>query len=88
MSARTKKEIGQILKQVQARLDAKRVETGIALKVPKDGYTQDEDWLHVLVSPAAEGIRAYDYVKALGQVESELRNTGIDHVVLVPALAD
>lgn len=83
---RTKRQIQQIVKEVQTRLDARRNETGLALAVEKNGYTQDDNWLHVVVSPTKNGIRAYDYVEALSDVERELREAGIEQVVLVPAL--
>ena len=88
MKARTKREVNQILKQVQAHLDAKRDATGIALAVPKGGYHADDGWLTIIVSPAAKGIRAYDYVEALSDVEKELREEGLEQIVLVPAMAD
>jgi len=85
---RTQGEIDSVLRDVQARLDARRLSMGLALHVPKDGYLQDEDWLSVIVEPDAPGMRAYDYVDALGDIEQELRKSGVDHLVLVPAIAD
>jgi hypothetical protein len=85
---RTKAEIEAILKDVRARLDAKRRATGVDLRVPQDGYLEDDGWLNVIVSPGAEGVRAFQYVDLLSEVEKELRNTGLDKVLLVPAGAD
>jgi hypothetical protein len=85
---RTPKDIQDILRQVRSKLDAQKIQKGVALQVAKDGFVEDDDWLSVVVSPAAKGIRAYDYVEILGQVEKELRDDGVDHVVLVPAMAD
>jgi hypothetical protein len=85
---RTQSEIDSIIRDVQARLDVKRQANGLALHVPPDGYLQDEDWLSVIVEPDVPGVRAYDYVDALGALERDLRKSGIEKVVLVPALAD
>jgi hypothetical protein len=84
----SEQEIQRIVKQVQSRLDARRGATGLSLKVPKGGYREDDEWLHVIVAPVKNGVRAYDYVEALGEIESDLRDSGIDHVLLVPAMAD
>jgi hypothetical protein len=69
-------------------LDAARPATGLELKVPQDGYVEDDDWLNVIVTPALPGVRAHQYVEALGRAELELRKKGIEHVLLVPAAAD
>jgi len=88
MSTMTDQEVNSLLGAIQRRLDAKRISTGIPLVVTKDGYRQEDEWLYVEVSPAQNGIRAYDYVKTLGEVEKELREEGIDHVLLVPVLTE
>jgi hypothetical protein len=85
---RTQAEIDAILTEVRARLDTKRRATGVDLRVPQDGYLQNDDWLNVIVTPTAQGMRAYEYVDALSDLEKELRDNGIEHVLLVPALAD
>lgn len=81
-------KIDDFLKDVQKRLDKKSQNTHIKLKVEMDGYVRDDDWLHIVVSPAQKGIRAYQYVEALSEVEKELRADGIDNVLLVPAMGD
>lgn len=85
---RSQHEIDAILRDVQARLDAKRGPTGIALRVPRDGYVEDDSWLNVVVTPLDRGVRASQYVEALGEVERELRAAGVGDVLLVPALAE
>jgi len=88
MKAKPRDDVRKILKRVQQRLDEKRSASGIALKVAKNGYSNDDDWLRVIVTPAAKGVRTYDYVETLSEVERELRQEGLDHVVLVPAIED
>lgn len=85
---RTPQQIQGVLREVQRRLDAKPGTSSLALSVPPDGYLEDDDWLNVIVSATAPGVRAHQYVEALGEVEQELRADGIDRVLLVPALAD
>lgn len=86
---RTQAEISAILADVQTRLNAKRGSNGIDLRVPQDGYLQEDDWLNVIVSPTAtNGVRAYQFVDTLSEVEKELRDSGVENVLLVPALAD
>jgi hypothetical protein len=85
---KTPAQIRLIVQAVQAKLDAQRETTGLDLLVPKGGYLEEDDWLSVVVTPAVPGIRAHQYVDALGQIEQELRASGVDHVLPVPALAD
>ena len=85
---RSQAQIDAILQDVRARLDAKRRTTGIDLLVPQDGYVQDNDWLNVIVAPAGQGIRAHQYVDTLSEVEQELRDGGLEKVLLVPAIAE
>ncbi len=85
---RSKEEIRRIISNIQARLDARREPNGVALRVPAEGYAQDETWLSVIVSPDRPGMHAYQYVETLSEVESELRENGVEHVFLVPAITD
>ena len=85
---RSQAEIDTIVKDVQSRLDARRQVTGMQLQVPKDGYVEYDPWLNIIVTATANGVRAYQYVEALSEVEKELRDNGVDHVLLVPAMAD
>jgi len=80
--------IKDILKQVQTLLNAKRDKCKVQLQVTDSGYTVDDDWINIVVTPKKEGVRAYDYVQVLSEVERELREKGIERVLLVPAIAD
>ncbi len=62
--------------------------TGVGLHVPPGGYVQDDDWLSIVVAPDTEGMRAYQYVDALGEIEDELRQGGMEKIVIVPAIGD
>ncbi len=84
---RSKAEIDAILNDIRGRLAAKRSATGIDLFIPPDGYSQDDDWLSVIVAPNSNGIRAYQYVDTLSEVENDLRAGGLEKVLLVPAAA-
>lgn len=85
---RTSAEINTIVHDIQMKLDARHRAGGPNLRVPPDGFMEEDDWLNVIVEPIAAGIGAYQYVQALGEVEQELRAEGMQHVLLVPALAD
>ncbi len=88
MSALTDADIEHVLDRVQARLDEKRQATGVALTVPRGAFRRDNDWLLVTVAPADESVGTNEYVELLGEVEDELHGEGLDHVLLVVALAD
>lgn len=88
MSTMTADDLNSVLQKVQEKLTAKEQKSGISLTVSREASRQEDDWLYVVVSPARDGIRAYDYVSTLGEVERELRQEGISHVLLVPAIAD
>lgn len=88
MTLLTDNQIQEIVADIQGRLNARKASGGPALHVPQDGYRQDDDWLVVVVAPEEPGIRAYDYVQVLSDVERGLKESGKDHVLLVPAMAD
>lgn len=89
MTTFTESGIQGIISDVQRRLNEKRATSGVDLKVPMaDAHRVDGDWLYIVVAPAKAGVRAYDYVSVLGDVEKELRADGTDKVMLVPALED
>lgn len=85
---RTQAEIDAILQRIRTHLDARRSATGMELRVPSKGYVQDDPWLTVIVEPAVAGMRAYQFVDALSDLEKELRDDGVDNVFLVPAIPD
>ena len=88
MSNATVSNIPDLLKEIQQLLDAKCRRRKFRLKVAANGYREDDDWIVIAVPPTKPGIRAYEYVEILSEVEKELRARGIEKVVLVPVLAD
>lgn len=86
---RTPVQIEALSKHVQELLDTYVLQKGLpfALKVSSE-YVWQEDWLYLIVTPDKEGVRAYDYAKALTDVENKLRREEhVEGVLLVPALA-
>ncbi|HEX4124743.1 MAG TPA: hypothetical protein VHY37_08470 [Tepidisphaeraceae bacterium] len=88
MSTMTADNVKSILKIVQEKLEQRAQKSGIALKVSPEASRQEDQWLYVVVSPGRAGIRAYDFVSTLSDVERELKNEGIEHVLVLPMLAE
>lgn len=85
---RTHAEIDTIVRDIQSKLNARHLAGGPDLRIPPDGFSEEDDWLNVIVEPAGPGVRAYQYVQTLGDVERELHADGMRHVLLLPAVAD
>ena len=52
------------------------------------GSAWDIDWLHVMVVPSVDGVRAYEFAETLSRVEGIVRNKrGYPQILLVPASA-
>jgi len=85
---RTKAQIDSIVQAVRSKLAASQKSTGLDLQVPADGYFEDGSWLNIVVTPKDPNVRAHQYVAALSDVDKELRASGIQEVLLVPAIAD
>ena len=88
MTKPSKYQIDNILKDIQDRLDRKQSSSQVALKVDAESSRCEDDWLYVVVTPTKNGVRAYDYVKMLDEVEKDLRASHIENVLLVPAIED
>lgn len=86
MSKTAVPNIDKIRNRVQTLLDSKCKERDFRLEV--SGHGTDEEWVLVVVEPTESGIRAYDYVEILSEVEKDLRDSDPDykHVLLVPTL--
>jgi len=48
----------------------------------------EDDWLYVAVAPSQPGVRALDHANTMATIERELRQSGKNHVLLVPILED
>lgn len=78
-------DVADIVEKVEQGLKAAESDQ-IYLKV--DGYRLDDDWLYIAVSPAKPGVRASDHANLMARIERNLRASGIDQVLLVPAIED
>ncbi len=86
---KTPQQVEELQKHVQELLNdyVRDKKYDFSLKVI-DEYVQQEDWLHLIVVPDKEGVRAYDYAKALTDVGNKLRREEhVEHVLLLPTLA-
>jgi hypothetical protein len=86
---KTPQQVEDLKRRVQELLDeyVRERKYDFSLKVSNE-YVQQEDWLHLIVVPDKEGVRAYDYAKALTDVGNKLRREEhVEHVVLLPTLA-
>ena len=84
---RSQQSVDGLNVQIQQKLDAHAATSGVRLQVV-DVVCDGDDWLHFVVQPAEAGVRAYDYAKALSDVEVEPRQEGEHEVLLVPAMPD
>lgn len=60
----------------------------VPLTIDDDGYVVEGEWLHLIVKPARTGVRAHQYVDALGELEKKLREKVGPNILLVPAMPD
>jgi hypothetical protein len=88
MSTMTSGDVKSILGIIQEKLAQRAKRSGIVLNVSSEASRQEDDLLIVVISPALPGVRAYDFVSTLGDVERELKEQGMQNVLLVPALTD
>ena len=52
------------------------------------GERLDDRWLYIAVEPAQAGVSALDHANAMSRIERDLRKTGDDEVLLVPAIEE
>ena len=72
-------QIPEIEDHIKRRIADKRIPLEIT------DHKVDDGWLTVVVSPTQAGVRASEYAEFMSEVERELRKSGYDEVVLVPA---
>lgn len=77
----------QIADDVRSRLAAKCNERHIDIQLESRDCRLEDDWPYLCVTTPAPGAKAVDYAETLGDIEKDLREAGIDNVLLVPALA-
>lgn len=67
----------------------KQSQNGVTLSVADDGYVDEGSWIYLIVKPDKPGIRAYEYVERLNDLEAELRTmVGDNNLTVVPAVPD
>jgi hypothetical protein len=81
----TQAEVSGIVAEVRQRL-AEASNQGIHLQVIGDKL--EDDWLYVAVAPSQPGVQALDHAQTMSKIERELRQSGKNHVLLVPTLED
>ncbi|MBI3737038.1 hypothetical protein HY256_11060 [Candidatus Sumerlaeota bacterium] len=80
-------DIGPIVEYVRKRL-AEACDRGIHLVINDEGTKLEDEWLYVTLAPGKSGGRASDYADLMDEIETELRNQGHSHVLLVPVVPD
>lgn len=50
-----------------------------------DDYVQEGDWLHLIVTPTAEGVSALEFVDVIEAIEGDLRKRFGEEIMIVPA---
>jgi len=76
-------QVPKIIEHIKLRLN----EAGDPIHVTGDSL--DDGWLTVVVEPTLPTkIRASEYANLMSAIERELRQNGMDEVLLVPALAE
>ena len=79
----TSVEVPRIVQSVRASLAAL---PGQPLRV--SGERLDDSWLYIAVEPTKPGVSALDHAQSMSRIERELRQSGDDEVLLVPAIED
>lgn len=81
----TQAQVPGIVAEVRKRL-VSEAKQGIHLKVASKKL--EDGWLYVVVTPSQPGGRATDHARTMAKIERELRQSGRNHVLLVPTLED
>ncbi len=79
--------INELQAQLQSLLEQHNRHADVELFHDPSAFVASDEWVHLVVQPEREGLRAYDYVLELGILENKLREaTGFQEVLLVPAI--
>ncbi len=82
----TQEQVPEILKSVEQRLKQQAEHGGANLQVSESNL--DDDWLYIVVTPVEVGVRASEHAELMSRIERELRDEGIENVLLVPTLSE
>ncbi|HWE02605.1 MAG TPA: hypothetical protein VG326_09370 [Tepidisphaeraceae bacterium] len=77
----TANDVPRIVQRVRSSLAAL---PGQPLRV--SGERLDDSWLYIAVEPTRPGVSSLDHATEMSRIERELRRTGDDEVLLVPAI--
>ena len=83
-----KERIDEILDIVQSKLDERTRPQGVELRVDRHDSKLEDDWLYIVVTSPVPKVRPSIYSEWFSEVEKELREEDIDHVLLIPAVPD
>lgn len=75
----------EVIEIVRKRLGELGREKSGAIELMDEEFRREDDWLYLIVKPPSQGFRASDYAFIMARVERELRDEGIENVLLVPA---
>lgn len=82
-------DIPHVISLVRSRLAELCQERGTALEiVEEENHRIEDDWLYITVAPSIANVRVSDYASIMAQIEKELREQGIDNVLLIPVVPD
>lgn len=82
---RTPEQVARIVERVETLLQERNKRLAYNLAVPQDGWVQEGEWVNVLVAPDRAGVRGSEFAEVLGAIDEQLRQEGIENVLLVPA---
>lgn len=81
-------DVPKIIDDIERRLTNAAIDRRIHLTVLREESKLDDDWLYVCLTPTQSGESAADHAELMSEIEKELREEGIDNVIIIPALAD
>jgi len=81
----TAEYIQETIDKINERLTQLGQQRNVKLHVENEGTKFEDDWLYVCVETDTENVRVSDFAEVLSEIERELRQNGVDNVLLVPA---
>ena len=84
----TEEQVPSIINDIRRRLEQAAQHNNVHLSVRIEESKLDDEWLYVCVEPLRPGERASEHADLMAQIEKELREEGIENVILVPVIPD
>ena len=89
IAQKTAEDVARLQAQVQAMLDEYCRSRGAKFRMKIEDFVRQEDWVSFIITPEPITADAYEYARALTDVENQLRKQqGVENVLLVPAMPD